>query len=176
MSRIVSFDLDKVIAAGREIASQLPALIEAGVPIPQSLSAWMPMAAPVMGVLDKLAGSSSGQAWKGFPDAGALGRGRNAYLRAKKRYTDEAVCGAYGKVVRTLKRTGPDTAEQIEGILNYTLDMLYPETESHSAQQTRVALDRLLEGDGLPGDSADRLGDYIHYVLTHKDPPPQEEK
>jgi len=175
MARMISIDLDKVIAAGRELAAQLPSLIEAGVPIPAALSQWMPMAAPVMGVLDKLAGSSEGQAWKGFPDAGQLGRGRNAYLRARKRYGDESVCAAYGKVIRTLKKTGPDLAEQIEGILNYTLDMIAPDVESHSAQQTRVALDRLLEGDGLPGDCADRLGDYIYYVLTHKEQPRPEE-
>lgn len=170
MGRLVTFDLDEALSKVRTVAEEAPQLISlaeaAGWGGAAKLSALVPLAGPIAGLLTKLAGKSDGLTEAGMPDTGPRGKGRLSYLRQRRNFDDAAVVRA----CESITMRGFAQSKAIADTVNFTLSCMYPDTAAGkwSDEQTRAAIDKILDEDGLSEGVCDKLGDMIFYALSHR--------
>lgn len=167
--RMVTFDLDAALAKFKVFAEEAPGLItvlQSIWPGAASIGNFLPLASPVSQLLSKMVGTQDGLTLPGMPDTGPRGRGRLTYLRNSKSHSDEDVVKACEGIVNH----GFTMSKGIADMVNYTLSCMYPDVEKSKwdSHQTRTAIDRILENDGLTEGVCDKLGDMINWALNNQ--------
>lgn len=174
MARIVSFDLDALIATVNRVAPDMPGILgmlSTKVPQAAQLAGYVEMLPALAEVASKIAGPSTGKAMPGLPQIPAA-RMRSQYMRQSLRWEDSEVCRA-AELVIGQAQGAPDVVKAIE----YTSQIKFgkpPLNEEgkpeYTDAQTRAAIDSLLDSEDSPLSEsvADQFGGHIFYVLTHR--------
>lgn len=156
----IQLDTDKLF----ELAAALPEAL-AGVPLPESVSKWLPVLARMAPMASKLVGQ--GSSIEGL-DAGPRGEGARRYARARSSFSDAAIAEAVGVVIHGQQ----PVSEPFERAIEYTLGAqgspsLYGDLEPSDAQ-IRAALEKVLEGGSLSPQDTVAAGDLLWFALTKK--------
>lgn len=174
MGRIVSFDLDRVIATIQRVGPDIPgvlAMIGTKVPQAAGLQAYAEMLPALAEMAGKLAGPAGGKALPGLPPIpGARMRGQ--YLKQSLRWSDDQVCRA-AELVISQAQGAPEIVKAVEytSRISFGPPPLNAEGKAeYTDAQTRAAIDSLLDSEDSPlgEDVADQFGGHIFYVLTHR--------
>lgn len=168
MPRMV--DLDVIIEKAKMLAEEAPGLLStleaAGWTGASKITPFAPMVGPLTNLLSKLAGGDDGLTISGMPNLGPKGRGRLSYLRNARSYSDENVVSACERVTMG----GFSQSKNVADTVNFTLRCMFPDVAPNqwNSNQTRRAIDKILEDDGMTEGTCDKLGDMINYALTHQ--------
>lgn len=156
-----------------KLAGEVPGILELltaqGVNVPAALNSAVPWAMMGGQLLSKYFGDEDfgEKAAEGLPDTGPLGRGRMQYLRSRRLFKDLDVVRACE--LATDEQIGTGGKKFTESV-NYTLLLMYPNLEGgFNDQQTRKAIDQVLEGDIVKPSTCDKIGDLIYFTLKHPD-------
>lgn len=166
MARMV--DLDVIIEKAKMLAEEAPGLLStleaAGWAGASKITPFAPMVGPLTSLLSKLAGGDDGLTTAGMPNLGPKGKGRLNYLRNARMYKDEDVVKACEKVTMG----GFAQSKSVADTVNYTLRCMFEDVPPNqwNAQQTRRAIDKILNDDGMTEGTCDKLGDMIYYALN----------